>query len=205
MSEQTTEPSTGNGAPFGHHVFFGRAVTTRHFLTRRIAPAALVSLILVAGGPPLVASLRASGQEASPQRDQAAMPVTVEPAEAVSSYTARKPYTGALVAGRRSKIGFERPGKIIRLSVEEGQRVKAGQVLAELDRRRLTASRLKVEAELLEAQAVLAELVEGPRKETIAAAAAEVDSLAAQRRRGATQPQASQGAAGDSGHQPRGV
>ena len=161
-------------------IFFGLSLTLRQLLTQWLLPASAL-LALAAGGPPIVRSLSAAVDEPPAQRSQDAMPVEVAPAAAVTSYSVNKPYTGTLVAGRRSRLGFERPGKIIQLNVDEGQRVEAGQVLAELDRRRLTASRLRVAAELSEARAVLAELVAGPRRETIAAAAAEVRSLAAQR------------------------
>ncbi|MEM6331196.1 MAG: biotin/lipoyl-binding protein, partial [Planctomycetota bacterium] len=163
-------------------------------MTPRLLAAAAVIAVLTAGGPPLVEALSAGEDERSAEqtspgqsttgqsttRSIAAMPVEVSAARLVDAYETRKPYTGTLVAGRRSQIGFERGGKVVRLAVDEGERVSAGQVLAELDRRRLSASRRRVAAQLAEARAVLDELVAGPRKETIAAAAAEVRRLQAQ-------------------------
>ncbi len=171
-------PAEPSAAP---PVFFGHTLTLRQFLTRWFLPMVVLAGLAAAGGPPLVRTLLAADTPPSkPIRSQSAMPVEVLPAQAITSYTASKAYTGTLVAGRRSQIGFERPGKVIRVAVDEGQSVAAGQVLANLDRRRLDAARKRVAAELAEATAVYQELVAGPRKETIAAAAAELRSLQAQ-------------------------
>lgn len=161
---------------------FGHAVTHRQKLTKRLLAGLAVVALMAVGAPPLARTL-AQSHEAEPaaQRDQAAMPVRVQPATPSSSYKVRKAYTGALVAARRSELGFERPGEVIELLVDEGETVEAGQPLARLDRRRLEASKAAARAELAEARAVLAELEAGPRVEVIATAAAEVRSLAAQR------------------------
>lgn len=185
MNETAPQSNRGLRAPrTGRPLFFGHRLTLRQFLTRWLLPLGLIAAVVVVGGPPLLTALQAADgaadQTASQARSQSSMPVEVAPAKAVSEYEVRKPFTGALVAGRRSRLGFERPGKILTLLVDEGDRVATGQPLAELDRRRLTASRQRVAAELAEARAVLAELVAGPRLETIAAAAAEVRSLAAE-------------------------
>ncbi len=99
----------------------------------------------------------------------------------MDSYLRERVYTGTLVAKRRSTLSFERAGKVVELVVDEGDAVAKGQLLARLDTRRLDARRAKAEADLAQASAVLSELKAGPRPQTIAAARAEVENLAAQR------------------------
>ena len=64
---------------------------------------------------------------------------------------------------------------ILDLPVEEGDAVKAGQVVARLDDQLLQAQREQSAAAVLAAQAVLTETLAGPRPETVAAAAADVE------------------------------
>jgi len=173
-------------------VFFGRRLTLRQFLTHGVVPIAMLLAMGLVGIPPLARALAADdpaaddpagNNPAAPpaQRSMAAVPVTTMRAKLETSYQVQKAYTGTLVAGRRSSLALERAGRVIQLEVDEGAQVAAGQTLAQIDSRRLDASRRLAAAELAEAQAVLAELVAGPRGETIATARAEVRSLAAQR------------------------
>lgn len=163
--------------------FFVSRLTSRQFLTRRVLPAALTIAIALLVVPPLSRALaQVDAQKGSkPSAPAAAIPVRVAPAMQVESYSVRTPYTGTLVARRRSEIGFERQGKLVRLLADEGDIVSIGQPLAELDQRRLKAGVRRVEAELAQAVAVLAELDSGPREQTIAAAKAELRSKKAQR------------------------
>ncbi|HEY8520085.1 MAG TPA: biotin/lipoyl-binding protein [Gammaproteobacteria bacterium] len=64
---------------------------------------------------------------------------------------------------------------VLRWAVAEGDRVKAGDVLLELDPRRQDARIAQARAQLEEAKARLEELVRGPRIETIAAARADLE------------------------------
>lgn len=163
--------------------FFAKKLAHRQFFTTRILP---LSVLLVIGAlviPPLSSSLAQSSDKHSSETEGQVtiLPVAVAPAEQLDRYRVTKPYTGTIVAGRRSEVGFERPGKVVRLLADEGDRVSSGQPLAELDRRRLDAKKRRVEAELAESTAVLAEFEYGPRKQTIAAAEAELKSRTAQR------------------------
>ena len=72
---------------------------------------------------------------------QRPLPVAVVTAQPVSQFLTSRDYTGEVVAGRSSSLGFELPGTLERVLVEEGDRVVAGQPLAHLDRRRLRAQR----------------------------------------------------------------
>ncbi|MEN0110049.1 MAG: HlyD family efflux transporter periplasmic adaptor subunit, partial [Planctomycetota bacterium] len=157
-------------------VFFGQALTRRQFLTpRRRTPSGPIAFALAIG---VLVGDTAVAQRSGPR---SGMPVSVSPAEPVESFLRERVYTGTLVARRRSTLSFERAGKVVELLADEGARVSAGQLLARLDTRRLDARRAQAVADLSEGNAVLRELVAGPRQETIAAATAEVRNLAAQR------------------------
>lgn len=167
-------------APSAH--FFSLFLTLRQKLTPRASAALVIGTVTLVAVLPHAASLAEDRKAKQPaERRQEAMPIRVETAEARGFYRVEKAYTGALVAARRSRLAFERPGKLAEVLVDEGAEVQPGQVLARLDRRRLLARRAAVAAELAEARAVLDELEFGPRVETIATAEAEVRSLAAQR------------------------
>ena len=95
----------------------------------------------------------------------------------VEAYTVERQYTGELVPQRRSALGFEQGGTVVALLVQEGDRVAAGQPLARLDTRSLAAQRQQLAAQRDEALATLNELQNGPRQQSIAAAAAAVADL----------------------------
>lgn len=97
----------------------------------------------------------------------------------VDHVTRQREFTGIIKAARVSQLGFERPGRVVSIAVDEGQAVEQGQILASIDVENVAAQLAVVKAQLEQAQAVLAELVEGPRKETIAAARANVAGLEA--------------------------
>ncbi|MEW4455628.1 efflux RND transporter periplasmic adaptor subunit [Bremerella sp. JC817] len=107
-------------------------------------------------------------------------PVEVFAAKSQPTYAARRTYTGVLVAARTSELSFELAGKVIRLTVDEGDTVKQGQTLATLDDRHLAARIRKTEAQRDQQAAILRELIAGPRREVIEAAEAEVRQLSAE-------------------------
>jgi multidrug efflux pump subunit AcrA (membrane-fusion protein) len=83
-------------------------------------------------------------------------------------------YTGEVVARRRSALSFELGGLVTAVTVDDGQRVSAGDVLARIDTELLDQQRAELLAQQRAAEARLAELVAGPRPEQIAVARAEV-------------------------------
>lgn len=93
------------------------------------------------------------------------LPVSVVTAQPVSQYLTSRDYTGEVVAGRSSNLGFELPGSLEQVLVEEGDRVERGQPLARLDRRRLLAQR----QQLLAQQRVALAAVEEVRQQLILA------------------------------------
>lgn len=70
-----------------------------------------------------------------------------------SSYQRSVSYLGLVIAGRKTKLGFEVPGTIARLTVRPGSRVQQGQLLAQLDQQTLKARRRAAAAELDQARA----------------------------------------------------
>lgn len=77
------------------------------------------------------------------------------------------------------KLGFEAQGRIIAIEVDEGNAVKAGQVLARLDDRLASARVAAASAQLAQAKARYAFARRGPRGEDLAAARAEADAATA--------------------------
>ncbi len=98
---------------------------------------------------------------------------------------AEGPDTEILAAGtveaRESHLGFRTAGRIELISVDEGDRISEGQLLAVLDQRELTAVLSVAKAQAEAARAILEELTEGFRSEEIEQARAAL--RAAERRR----------------------
>ena len=89
-------------------------------------------------------------------------------------------YSGVLRSARSSELGFKRTGQLIKVHAEQGEVIEAGQLLAELDTDLLMASKQELRAKLRGAEALLAELMAGPRQQTIEFAKTQVADLEAQ-------------------------
>ena len=94
--------------------------------------------------------------------------------------------TGAILASgtveaTQAELGFQLAGRLQSLTVREGDKVSAGVELALLERDDLLAQREVAKAQVAAAQAVLAELVAGSRREEIAHARAAL-TVATERR-----------------------
>lgn len=87
---------------------------------------------------------------------------------------------GRVEAVQRSAPGFELGGVVAELLADAGDRVAAGQPLARLDRERTQAAFDAVVAAEAAAEALLAELVAGPRREAIERAEAAVAAARAE-------------------------
>ncbi|MGL1931537.1 MAG: efflux RND transporter periplasmic adaptor subunit [Desulfotalea sp.] len=81
--------------------------------------------------------------------------VATIPVHKQTEYQIKRSYIGTVESRRKSRIGFEVPGKLSNLFAEEGEVVEKGQLLAELDVERLEAARNEAGAQLLEAEAAL--------------------------------------------------
>ena len=108
------------------------------------------------------------------------LPVETIKVKLVDSYEVDRTYTGTIIPRRTSNLGFERSGKLQRLTVDQGDRVVVGTPIAQLDIKTLKARQQELLAERKQVNAVLKELQAGSRSETIAAARSTVDSLQSQ-------------------------
>ena len=85
------------------------------------------------------------------------------------------------VEATEAQLGFQASGQVAVITVHEGDRVRAGQVLARLDPAETQARRSQAEAQVAAARAAVAELERGSRSEEIgqarAAATAAKDKL----------------------------
>ena len=77
-------------------------------------------------------------------------------AERAAGYEAVEAHAGRVVARRNSPLGFDLPGRVVAVSVEEGDRVEEGAVLAERERDELAAERTALAAQIEELGARLA-------------------------------------------------
>jgi multidrug resistance efflux pump len=135
-----------------------------------------LGFILLSGFAIAIPRFINAGSDANPveQRVLAVKTVQIEP---VKSYAVTRTYTGEVTATRASELGFERSGKLIWLGTDQGKLVKVGEPIAKLDTQNLLAQRQQLLAQKAQAMAVLQELQNGPRRENIAVARAEVGDL----------------------------
>ncbi len=108
-----------------------------------------------------------------------ATPVTTIVLEEESSARMARSFTGTLRPTRSSDLGFKRVGRIESFHVQRGELVETGQVIAELDTAGLNAEMAILAAQRAAAIAKFNELVAGPRRQSLAAAKAQVAELAA--------------------------
>ena len=94
-----------------------------------------------------------------------ALPVQTLKLEKLSHYQVKERYSGSIQARQRSMLGFDRPGLLQKILVEEGQRVQAGQMLAILDKRLLVKRLAVLKARK---EAIAAGLVETAARLTLA-------------------------------------
>lgn len=79
--------------------------------------------------------------------------VDVFQVETQPSYQRQLRAVGKVESTRQAKMGFERSGTLITTLSDEGQQVKKGDLLAELDTQRIIAQKQEVEATILRAKA----------------------------------------------------
>lgn len=110
----------------------------------------------------------------APQRT----PVAVEEVQ-LGTISSVATATGTITAYKESKIGPRISGRCERISVQEGDHIKEGQVLAQLDRSSLIIARNQVQAALATAKATLNKVLAGTRRELIQQAEADFTSAKA--------------------------
>ncbi|MEL6111089.1 MAG: efflux RND transporter periplasmic adaptor subunit, partial [Planctomycetota bacterium] len=103
------------------------------------------------------------------------MLVATERAVMVDGYRMTDEFVGKVEAHRESQLSLESGGLLLQVTVDEGDEVQAGEVLARLDTQLLESQRNSVAAQLEAETSTLDEMIAGPRSEIIEAARAEVE------------------------------
>lgn len=161
-------------------LFFGADLTKRQKVTKGLSAFLILGVISV-GIIYLLNHREIFIKEANAQqtteRLQTVQATAVEPAQ---GYSVNRHYTGDVVPRRVTELSFEIPGRVIQVMVQDGDRVKEGQVIATLEGRKLNAGKTQLEAAFASAKARLDEMIAGPRAEKLAQARAQVAALDAQ-------------------------
>ena len=111
--------------------------------SRRIWVLAAAPLVLAGLGFAALPGPESSVEGPPRSRPLAVRTVAVQP---VSAYQAARAYTGTIVARRTSQLGFELPGKLTQLDVDEGDVVTTGMRLGQLDTEHLEIRRRQTKA-----------------------------------------------------------
>ncbi|UBF28760.1 efflux RND transporter periplasmic adaptor subunit [Kovacikia minuta CCNUW1] len=146
---------------------FGKATPKK---TPWIIGLVAAGLVGVAATVPLVA------RNAAPRQDISQLTVPVQSKNVVARITA----SGDVVAVRRLNLNPKTSGRLEKLYVEQGDRVRQGQIVAQMDRSELNAQRDQALAELSQSQANLSLLRAGSRPEAIGQAQATVNQTKAE-------------------------
>ncbi|MDJ0788398.1 MAG: efflux RND transporter periplasmic adaptor subunit [Myxococcota bacterium] len=96
----------------------------------------------------------AAGDDAAPE-SPSALPVELLVVQAAGHYPVRELHAGRVQSRRVSELGFERAGRLVEVTHDQGDRVEAGVVLARLDTRELRARRREAIAQRERIQAEL--------------------------------------------------
>ena len=150
-------------------------------MTNRRITQSLLALLAVGAAGVLFFRLQATADQPEQPRQPEPLVVGTLAATPESSYSRQRRYTGLLKESRRSQLSFQRGGEVTEILVDQGDTVSQGQVLGKLDSRHTRSRQAQLVAQRAEAQALLDELLAGPRPETIAAKRAELRALVARR------------------------
>ncbi len=80
-------------------------------------------------------------------------PMAVIGIRSLTEFPVEEKFTGLVEAARTAQLAFEVPGTVVSVSLDEGERVKVGDVLALVDTERLKAQREQVVASRIQAEA----------------------------------------------------
>jgi HlyD family secretion protein len=130
----------------------------------------LITLI-IAGGSIYFVSRR---QNVQPKLESLTVPVKTQ------SLNLRLEASGSIKPVNSVNISPKNAGRLAALYIEQGDRVKAGQLLAKMDSANLIAELAQAQAELAQAQAEYTKVLNGNRQEAIARAKSQVLSAQAQ-------------------------
>ena len=130
----------------GRRSGWGASVNRRLLLGIAVLVAAGAAVFFFTGAPDAISQ--------SIDRDRL-LPVVTAKVEMSDNYDVQARYAGRITASRSSNLGFERPGLLASVAVDEGAVVKEGDVLASLDTRSLKAQLAQARAQEREASARL--------------------------------------------------
>jgi RND family efflux transporter MFP subunit len=85
-------------------------------------------------------------------------PVMTQAVEHQQSYQVERLFAGRVMGSQRADIGFEQPGRVAKVLVEDGQVIAAGDTLAVLDQRSLKIEQIQLQAQQTEIRARLGQL-----------------------------------------------
>ena len=106
---------------------------------RLISSYLLKVFLLIAAISVVLTGCRAGNSEPVDPEEFSALLVMVETVRESDHYSIQREFIGRVEATRRTRLGFELPGEIREIHVDEGDTVAAGDVLARLDTARLEA------------------------------------------------------------------
>lgn len=126
----------------------GRQVYQRKVVTTVLVAGAAVVIGLFIGGDGATLS------DAESAANKRLLPVNMTEVRKSDHYTVHERYAGRVISRRDTNLGFDRPGVIDVILVDEGTRVTEGDLLASLDVSRLTATRMELLADRAQKLAV---------------------------------------------------
>lgn len=143
----------------------------------------LILAVLTVGSVAGLLRVRSGAADDAGDRDSdgsaRAMPVTVLTLGDFEPPPVTESYRGVVVPSKQTELSFRVSGRVGSVVVEEGTSVLRGDRLASLETATIEAEIAASEAVIEGAEAVLAELVAGPRRQTIEVAQAELRRLKA--------------------------
>ena len=147
LQNYTENGPESKSTEFGRKLVRGLAVTS----------IALAIAAATAGG---IAALQYRASAELQPLQHPPLAVTTLPVKMQDQYMTRTRYVGRLEPARQTSLAFELAGLVVSISVDEGAKVRAGDVIAQLDTDRLKADRKRLEARKreLEAERTLAQL-----------------------------------------------
>ncbi|MCI4663720.1 MAG: efflux RND transporter periplasmic adaptor subunit [Neomegalonema sp.] len=114
---------------------------------------------VIVGASVALQTLYAAAEAGDGRTPAAPLPVSVSKLKVVEAYEIEEWFVGRIEPARETALGFEIAGAVVSVLVDEGDRVKAGRPLAQLDTETLKARKAQLLAEKakLEADLALAE------------------------------------------------
>jgi RND family efflux transporter MFP subunit len=124
-------------------------------LRRTLSPGFWITFSVVAGWALVALLTGALGGQASTLQPERLLPVGTVIAQQTESYPVERSFVGRVEAQRESDVGFELAGLLAKINVDDGARVRAGQLLASLDAELLEARREELVSARAQARANL--------------------------------------------------